>query len=284
MTSRFLMCEPQYFDVNYVINPWMTDNLHRVGYAEARAQWASLNGLIQNEADVELIDPKPGLPDMPFTANAGLVVGNRVVLSNFRHPERQTEEPHFERWFHDHGFSVDRLPRNLSFEGAGDALLDRGRSLVWMGYGHRSEREAGPYIQKLLGLDVVMLELTDPRFYHLDTCFCPLAGGKVLYYPLAFTPVALRSIHAHVAPEDRIEATDEDANAFCVNAVNIGAHVIMTKAPRKLRRRLERAGFSLDEVDLAPFILSGGGAYCMTLRLDRVSAPARVAAAAEATS
>src|SRR5262249_35216754 len=124
-------------------------------------------------------------------------------------------------------------------------------------------------------------KLASERFYHLDTCFCALAGGKVIYYPPAFTRVALRRIHAHVEPKNRIEATDEDANAFCVNAVNIGKHIIMAKAPHVLRDRLEGAGFSLSEIDLTPFILSGGGAYCMTLRLDRVSEPARASAPAE---
>ena len=268
MTSRFLMCEPQYFDVNYVINPWMTDNLHRVGHAEARAQWASLNGLIQNEADVELIDPKPGLPDMPFTANAGLVVGNRVVLSNFRHPERQTEEPHFQRWFHDHGFSVDRLPRNLSFEGAGDALLDRGRSLVWMGYGHRSEREAGPYIQRLLGLDVVMLELTDPRFYHLDTCFCPLPRGYVMYYPAAFSPDSQALLREMIPPSHTVRVSESDALHFACNAVNIGDQIILNRASDPLCERLSQAGFRTVQTSLSEFLRAGGASKCLVLRLE----------------
>ena len=125
------------------------------------------------------------------------------------------------------------------------------------------------------------LQLASPRFYHLDTCFCPLSGGKLLYYPPAFTAEALAAIHAHVAPQDRIEATDEEAGAFCVNAVNIGRTIIMARAPQSLHRKLAGHGYVLREVDLAPFILSGGGAYCMTLRLDRSSMALALALAAE---
>ena len=268
MTYRFLMCEPQYFDVNYVINPWMSDNVHRVGRAQAQAQWATFNGLIQDAADVELIEPEPGLPDMPFTANAGLVVGDRVVLSNFRHPERQTEEPHFERWFHAHGFTVDRLPRALSFEGAGDALLDRERSLIWMGYGHRSEREAGPCIQEMLGLAVVMLELTDPRFYHLDTCFCPLPGGYVMYYPHAFSADSQALLQEAIEPERTIAVSESDALNFACNAVNIGDQIILNRASEPLRVMLARAGFRTVESPLSEFLRAGGASKCLVLRLE----------------
>ena len=125
------------------------------------------------------------------------------------------------------------------------------------------------------------LELATDRFYHLDTCFCPLTGGKLLYYPPAFTAEALEAIHAHVRPEDRIVASDEEAAAFCVNAVNIGRHLIMAEPPQSLREDLQAQGFNVEGIDLAPFILSGGGAYCMTLRLDcrsRVTAGALCAA------
>ena len=268
MTSRFLMCEPQYFDVNYVINPWMTDNVHRVGRAQAQEQWNTLNSLIQDSAEVELIEPKPGLPDMPFTANAGLVVGDRAVLSNFRHPERQIEEPHFEHWFRSHGFAVHRLPRGLNFEGAGDALLDRHRGLIWTGYGHRSDRAAGPHLQDLLGLDVITLQLTDERFYHLDTCFCPLTGGYIMYYPAAFSAVSQARIAEIVAPDRRISVPEADALNFACNAVNIGNQIILNRASAELVGVLAEAGFRTVQSPLSEFLRAGGASKCLVLRLE----------------
>lgn len=268
MSCRFLMCQPQYFDVSYVINPWMADNVHQVGLTRANEQWAALHRLIRGAADVELIEPAPDLPDMPFTANAGLVVGRDAIVSNFRHPERQTEEPHFERWFRDRGFAVHKLPRSISFEGAGDALLDRERRCIWMGYGHRSEPAAGASIRQLLGLDVIMLELVDPRFYHLDTCFCPLARGHVMYYPGAFSAESQRLLKTKVPPEKTILVAEDDAQRFACNAVNIGDQVILNGASKTLQDALIQSGFRVVESSFSEFLRAGGASKCLTLRLE----------------
>jgi N-dimethylarginine dimethylaminohydrolase len=237
-------------------------------------------------ATVRLAEPVDGLPDMVFTANAGLVCGSRVVLSNFRHPERQGEEPVFRSVFQrlkTRGLvhEIVDLPEDLFHEGAGDAIWDAERRLFWCGYGPRSSQGAIGVIRKTFGHETVALELATEQFYHLDTCFCPLAGGKVLYYPAAFTPEAQATIRARVPENQRIEATAEEAAAFCVNAVNIDAKVIMARAPVSLRTKLRARGYSLVEVDLDPFILSGGASYCMTLRLDRTTVPAAALHAAE---
>src|SRR5581483_4403796 len=163
---------------------------------------------------------------------------------------------------------VIELPAVVLQEGAGDCIWDAQRRLFWAGFGQRSTVNSLDAIKTVFSQDVVGLELASPRFYHLDTCFCSLSGGQVLYHPPAFTPAALAQIHAHVAPGDRIEASREEAAAFCVNAVNIGDQIVMARAPLSLRRKLVERGYRPQEVDLAPFILSGGGAYCMTLRLD----------------
>ena len=91
----------------------------------------------------------------------------------------------------------------------------------------------------------------------------------MLYYPPAFTEDGLATIHAQVEPSKRLAADAGDAAAFCVNAVNIGRNVVMARAPEHVRRLLADRGYDVAEIDLAPFILAGGGAYCMTLRLDR---------------
>ena len=71
-------------------------------------------------------------------------------------------------------------------------------------------------------------------------------------------------------------ASDEDAARLCVNAVCLGRTLIMAKATERLKRTLGERGYRVVEVDLAPFLLSGGAAFCMTLRLDLASrAPAR---------
>jgi N-dimethylarginine dimethylaminohydrolase len=267
-SKRYLMCPPSFFDVSYVINPWMRGNVKATSPERADDQWQRVRGLISGVAQVELVDSRPGLPDMPFTANAGLVLEDTVVLTRFRHPERQDEELYFERWFCDNGFAVLKLPPSIAFEGAGDALLDRSQSLLWMGHGHRSSAESVRYLRRWLDIDIVPLRLMDERFYHLDTCFCPLEGGYVMYFPQAFDEASLRSIARHVPESHRLTVGEEDALHFACNAVNIGRLIVLNKVSRELRSRLEQLGFAVVESELTEFMKAGGSAKCLTLRLD----------------
>ena len=118
--DKILMCEPRFYDVDYVINPWMEGNVHKSSHQQANEQWSKLHEIVGSHAQVELISPQKGWPDMVFTANAGLVFGDRVVLSRFVHEQRQGEEPHFQEWFEAQGFQVHVLPQDVPFEGAGD--------------------------------------------------------------------------------------------------------------------------------------------------------------------
>lgn len=284
----YLMTDPAAFDVSYRINPWMRPDAWSDRSAEAaRAASAALRAALEAAGGrVETIGAVRGLPDLVFPANAAVVLDGVALMARFRHPERQGEEPVFRAVFQRlkaRGLirEIVDLPEGLTHEGAGDAIWDAERRVFWCGHGPRSSRAAVPIVRRAFGQDVVSLELASERFYHLDTCFCPLTGGKVLYHPPAFTPDALAAIRTRVPESQRIEATEEEAAAFCVNAVNLGSQVVMARAPESLRRRLRGLGYTLTEIDLDPFILSGGAAFCMTLRLDRTSLPDHARHAAE---
>jgi lysine-ketoglutarate reductase/saccharopine dehydrogenase-like protein (TIGR00300 family) len=264
----FLMCSPDHYDVDYVINPWMEGNIHRSSRELAVEQWQGLYGTLKSMAVVDLVAPEKGWPDMVFTANAGLVLGNNVVLSRFFHKERQGEEPYFKAWFEAQGYTVFELPKELPFEGAGDALLDREGRWLWAGYGFRSELDSHPYLAKWLDIEVLSLRLIDSRFYHLDTCFCPLSGGYLLYYPDAFDSYSNRVIEMRVAAEKRIAIEEVDAVNFACNAVNIGASVVVNKVSSNLKKRLTDAGFEVIETPLTEFLKAGGAAKCLTLRMN----------------
>jgi lysine-ketoglutarate reductase/saccharopine dehydrogenase-like protein (TIGR00300 family) len=264
---RFLMCAPDHYDVDYVINPWMEGNIHKSSRDRAVEQWHKLHHVLKDHAIVDLVNPEKGWPDMVFTANAGLVLGKNVVLSRFLHKERQGEEPHFKQWFEQQGYTVYELPKELPFEGAGDALLDREGRWLWAGYGFRSELDSHPYLAKWLDIEVVSLRLTDERFYHLDTCFCPLTGGYLLYYPPAFDAYSNRLIEMRVAPEKRIALEEADAVNFACNAVNVDQVVVMNKASDRLKQQLAEAGFRVVETPLTEFLKAGGAAKCLTLRV-----------------
>jgi N-dimethylarginine dimethylaminohydrolase len=280
-TPHILLVDPAHFNVSYVINPWMQPG----AWAEdpdqhsrqARASFAALHAtLLRCGAAVEVIEGARGLPDMVFPANAAVVLDGRALVARFACRERRGEEAVFARALEAVAKrgqlgEVAAFPPNCFQEGAGDAIWDSTRQIFWAGHGQRSILAATRELAAYFGKTVVPLELATSRFYHLDTCFCPLSGGEVLFFPPAFTADSLGAIHARVAPSQRLEATAEDAAAFCVNAVNIGRDIIMARAPDHVRSLLRERGYTVHEVDLSPFILSGGGAYCMTLRLDRTS-------------
>ena len=270
---RILMCAPDHYDVGYVINPWMEGNIHKSSRDKAVEQWSKLNFVLNDIAKVDLVKGQPGVPDMVFTANAGLVLGDNAVLSRFYHPERQGEEPYFKKWFEDNGFNVFELPQDLPFEGAGDALLDREGRWLWAGYGFRSELDSHPYIAKWLDIEVLSLRLIDDRFYHLDTCFCPLSGGYLLYYPGAFDSYSNHIIEGRVPADKRIAIAEADAINFACNSVNVGQTVVMNKASDSLKQRLGDAGFEVIETPLTEFLKAGGAAKCLTLRINEPVLP-----------
>lgn len=265
---RILVCPPDHFSVDYVINPWMQGNTKAFSLERAKVQWAAFVEVLGRDADLATMEPQPGVPDLVFTANAGLAYGKRLVLSRFRHEERRPEEPINKRWFEANGFEVIEMPQGLNFEGAGDALFDRGTPRLFMGYGFRTDLESADFVAHALGVEVVPLRLVDERFYHLDTCFCPLDGGKVVYYPNAFDERALRAIEEAFAPEDRHAVSERDAVHFACNAVDTGRSVVLNNCTPELQERLESWGFRVERVDLSEFILAGGSAKCLSLRLD----------------
>ena len=279
---RFLMCRPEHFAVTYAINPWMNPSAwtrERAALVSAsRRGWTTLHrALLGLGAAVELVAPAQNLPDLVFTANAAVVLDRRAVLARFRHQQRQSEEAHFAAAFRTlqaRGLIdlVRRLPENLVLEGAGDCVFDQTRKLFWMGYGPRSDAAAKGLIADEFGIEVVALELVDPRFYHMDTALCPLSGGELMLVPGAFAPEGLAAIHERVPAADRIEIGIDDACRLSANAVCLDRTIVMSGCSEALRSQLSERGYRVVTTPLPSFLRSGGSAFCLTLRLDRRSA------------
>jgi len=263
----FLMCPPDLYDVNYVINPWMEGNVHRSSREEAAVQWQHLHDKLTTIADVRLVRPQPGSPDMVFTANAGLTRDGIVALASFHHPERQGEEPHFRKWFADSGFAIREIPRDTPFEGEGDALFDADGSLLWAGHGLRTRAASHRYLTETWDVEVLSLGLVDPRFYHLDTCFCPLSNGDLMYYPPAFDERSRALVESRYRASNRIAVGEADALRFACNAVNVGRTILLNEISSELCMTLELRGFTVIQVRLTEFLKAGGAAKCLVLRL-----------------
>ncbi len=281
-TASLLMCEPAHFGVTYSINPWMDPASwardDRALTAAARREWLSFNRVLGRlGATIELSPAGPDLPDLVFTANAALVLDRTALLARFRHPERQAEERHVAAAFRAlaaRGIvdEVLALPDGVVLEGAGDCVWDATRQLFWMGHGPRSSLAARDGVAEVFGVDVVALELADPRFYHMDTALSALPGGEVMYVPCAFTHAGRAAIHERVAPALRIELAPDDARRLAANTVTIGNTLVLSGCSRRLRGQLRERGYRVAATSLASFQRSGGSAFCLTLRLDRRSA------------
>lgn len=264
--KKILMCRPDYFGVDYDINPWMSNNIGNVDPILAITQWEKLYKAIKKVVDVELIKPVEGLPDMVFTANAGFYNKHTktVLLSKFRNEQRKGEEVHFFKWFTEHGYCV--FQGNELFEGEGDLLKDV-YGQHWIGFGFRSSdavKKTWPFNEIS---NLKKLELVDNRFYHLDTCFAPLRiDGAVLWFPGAFSEKSQEKIRKHTNSKYNIEVTEEEALTFCCNAVVIDKNIFIPNCP-SVAKRLTELGFKVHQFDLSEFLKSGGAAKCLTMYL-----------------
>jgi N-dimethylarginine dimethylaminohydrolase len=261
---RYLMCPPEHFGVLYEINTWMSVEV-AVDPERARVQWAALvDALRGSGAVVELMEPVEGLPDLVFTANAGVVSGSRYVPARFRHPERQEEVPHDVAWFEARGYEVAPLPADVSHEGAGDALPFAG--VLLSGYRTRSDAASHTALSRLTGAPVRSVELVDPRLYHLDLTFCPLDDRRAIVAPTGWDRYGCKVVEALV-PEPLV-LEEHEALAFCANSVVVGDVVHMPSCPPAVGRTLESWGFEVAVHDMGEFLKAGGACRCLTLALD----------------
>ncbi|MGH8998757.1 MAG: dimethylarginine dimethylaminohydrolase family protein [Acidimicrobiia bacterium] len=263
---RYLVCPPSHFGVLYEINPWMHKEV-RVDPDRARTQWEEMVAALESAGAVtEAMVPVAGLPDLVFTANAGLVDRGRFVLTRFRHAERRGEARHDAEWFARKGFDVLEIPAEIGvcFEGAGDAL-PFGRSLV-AGYRFRSDFVAHGALARLLSIPVLSVELTDARFYHLDLTFCPLDDRHAIVAPHAWDRYG-RAVIESLVPEPLVLDLDE-ALTFCANSVVVNRTIVMPSCPARVGRILEGWGFDVCVSPVSEFLKAGGGVRCLTLALD----------------
>jgi arginine dihydrolase len=258
-----LMCRPEHYGVEYEINPWMHVEVE-VDHPRAVSQWEALYGTYRRLGEtVELVDPVAGLPDMVFTANAAVIRDRTAVLSRFRHSERQGEEEHWDQALTERGFTVHRLPRDLSFEGAGDALFVGDR--LYCGWGFRTDHGSHAIVGRLLDVEVVSLHLVDEHFYHLDTCFCPIDEQTVLFAPAAFTQESARLVRCTVPHV--IEVPVEVAAGFACNALRVGDRVVSSSSVSRLEAPLQAAGYDTVALPMGEFMKAGGGVRCLSLPL-----------------
>jgi len=260
---QVLMCAPSHYDIRYEINPWMKLR-NRIRASEARAQWNGLyRALVSLGVHVLTIPQKKDCPDMVFTANAGVVNRKTFIPSHFRYAERRGEESAFIGFFKRRSYRIADVAASLFFEGEGDLLPYR--DLLFGGFRFRSEIRAHERVSECLKKRFVALELVQPRFYHLDTCFLPLNEDSALYYPKAFDAYGRKAILRFV--KNPIAVGAADAAAFACNGIRVGRTVVLNKASLALKKRLRTEGYEVLESSTSEFMKAGGSVKCLLLKL-----------------
>lgn len=264
--AKILVCNPEFYGIEYSINPWMSVE-NQADRKLAIKQWTNLIDILKSiGVEVFEMSGEKNLPDIVFTANAGVYIKEKylrpdgqpmgqVYLSNFRHPERQREREHYAKFLIKLGYDCVKFPDDIYFEGAGDCLTFDGD--MYCGYGFRSDVSTYDFFSERKHI----LKLVNPYFYHLDTCFCPLPKGMALIYPPAFEDVSSIRLKLLVVPEN-------EAKHFACNAVCIDNNVIIPSNCPETTKLLEDAGFKVYSTDMSEFIKAGGACKCLTLRLD----------------
>ncbi|BBX94592.1 N-dimethylarginine dimethylaminohydrolase [Mycolicibacterium boenickei] len=260
-TRHYAMTAPEYFTVEYAINPWM-DTATPVDTTLALAQWDTLRRVYADLGHtVDLVAPRAGLPDMVYAANGGFLVGDTAVVARFAYPQRAGEADAYAEWMSAAGYRPVRT-EHIN-EGQGDLLLVGSNLLA--GYGFRTDRRAHDEIAAVTGLDVTSLELVDPRFYHLDTALAVLDESTIAYYPPAFSDDARKRLTELFGTA--IEVGSADAYVLGLNVVSDGRHVVMPAAATGFAAQLRQAGFEPIGVDLSELLKGGGSVKCCTLEL-----------------
>ena len=272
-----MMCRPTFFDVkHHMLNAHMEMKIS-VKKNLALSQWENAyKVLLENNVKVELLEPDPDLPDMVFTANAGIVHGNKAVVSSFRAIPRQPETQYHIPFFKERGFEViNPLDDGVEIEGCGDFMPTHDEENFFVAHGFRSSFKAYAYLKDVLSIPKDRLhhmKLMDPYFYHIDTALMSLTRGHLMYYPGAFDKESERKI-LDVGEDKTIAIGQEDAMYFACNSVNFeenGQHVIVgNKFTDALRDKLIDFGYKVIQIPFDQFLLAGGSIRCSVLDIGK---------------
>ena len=259
-----LLCPPVYFDIEYSINPWMHIE-EKVNRSDVLNEYRHLKKLYDKlNVPYDELTPTNGLPDQVYITDTGHPTGKLFIKSNFRYGQRKPESTITATYFEKKGYAVYNLPPSVSFEGQGDLIM--ADHTYFMGWGQRSSYEAEEYLAHALQKEVVTLQLTNPNFFHLDTCFAPLAPDVAIYYPDAFTEDGRQILDEYF--EDLIPLNKNDADAFACNLINIDNHIIVNeKISDKLQKTFERYGFTVHGLKMKEYLKGGGSVKCVSLQI-----------------
>ncbi|MCL5438998.1 MAG: arginine deiminase-related protein [Patescibacteria group bacterium] len=260
--KKILLCPPDFYDIEYEINPWMNTN-NKVDKERVRDEYEQLKEVyLKLGAEVLEIPAEPGLPDMVYAANFGFPKGNTFIKSNFRFLQRRPEADFAAKFLEAKGFMTYSLPQNVFFEGQGDLLKINGK--YFFGWGKRSSFSAKKYLAEKLTGEILDFKLNDPYFYHLDMSLGPLDKNTLVINPRSFLKKDLEKLYKNF--KNIIETSIDDNKMMACNLVVVGHTVVIGKGiSGQLKKDIEKYGFEVREVQMDEYRKGGGSVKCNTL-------------------
>lgn len=272
LPKKVLMCEPKYFDINYIGNEYMTNLNADFDKELAMQQWNILKSSYENLGlETSTIAPVEGLVDMVFTANQSLPFvdshGNKkVVLSKMRNEQRTNEVPYFKDFYLKEGYEIIELPEEISyFESMGDAIIDYKREIIFGGYGYRTHENVYDFLKEVTNYEIVKIKLMNKYFYHLDTCFSLLNPHTALICRDAFSEEDFKKITNYFTDIIEVNVEDNKKSFACNCHCPDGKNIIIDKRAEGITDKLKRNGFDVTTIDTSEFMKSGGSVFCMKM-------------------
>lgn len=276
------MSNATYFDDSFAINAHMDDQVP-VDTDRAMREHAEIKACFQKAGiEVVQVNAPENCQDGVYTANWGLVRGNKVVMSNLPN-KRQAEEPYAENILCEEGKEVIKLPKEFRFSGQGDAL-PCGKYL-FVGTSYRTSAEVHPLLARELGFEVIGVQtipqLDDSRqpiinpvtgwpdsfFYDLDLAIAIINPTLIAWCPEAFLPESQERIR-NLQDIEKIEVSlDEAMHGFACNLVSTGESVVMSDNAPILKAQLEARGLTVYTPHVTELSKGGGFIRCTSLSL-----------------
>jgi N-dimethylarginine dimethylaminohydrolase len=261
MNTDLLVSDTRHYRIAYEINPYMSVGLQPDAGRAAHEHDSIIDAHRAAGRTVEYLASAPECPDMVYTANTAVVVGDRAVLGNPPGP-RLPEIPYVHRWLRQRGYDILEAP--YPFSGQGDAL--RCGSMLLAASGQRTDPRMHAVLADHLGLEILPLCTSGPLWYDLDLAVAVIDGPRTIAYcPEALDEPSIYALHG--LGLDLIKVTVEEAAAFALNLISDGTTVTMTSGAPMLAADLRERGLNVVELDTTELRKGGGGVRCTALTL-----------------
>jgi len=222
----------------------------------ALSQWRGLYRLLHNQldVDVDLLEPRPGLPGLAHVASGGFVIGDTFIASRSPHAATGAETEPLENFFLVRGYDIKHLEREVRFEGNRDIIDCNGT--LFTGFHFGEAPCAHEEIQSILGSEVVGLELADDWRCPLATGLCPVGADQALFCATAFSDEGREKLESRIPRLVPVERND--GGAIICDSLVVGKDLIMAEGHRTVQPALESLGLTVHELPMAEYSGEGG--------------------------